>query len=45
MMPGDVSSQYVTALMLIAPHLPGGLHLWLSTPAGVGDRTSRSPRR
>ena len=32
MMPGDVSSQYVTALMLIAPHVPGGLHLWLSTP-------------
>ena len=32
MMPGDVSSQYITALMLIAPHIPGGLHLWLSTP-------------
>ncbi len=32
MMPGDVSSQYVTALMLVAPHVPGGLHLWLSTP-------------
>ena len=31
MMPGDVSSQYVTALMLVAPHIPGGLHLWLST--------------
>ncbi len=30
-MPGDVSSQYVTALMLIAPHLPGGLRLGLST--------------
>ena len=32
MMPGDVSSQYVTALMLIAPYVPGGLHLWLTTP-------------
>jgi 3-phosphoshikimate 1-carboxyvinyltransferase len=30
-MPGDVSSQFVTALMLIAPYIPGGLHLWLST--------------
>ncbi|MEM1334343.1 MAG: 3-phosphoshikimate 1-carboxyvinyltransferase, partial [Actinomycetota bacterium] len=30
-MPGDVSSQYVTALMLIAPLLPGGLRLGLST--------------
>jgi 3-phosphoshikimate 1-carboxyvinyltransferase len=32
MMPGDVSSQYITALMLIGPYVPGGLHLWLSTP-------------
>jgi 3-phosphoshikimate 1-carboxyvinyltransferase len=32
MMPGDVSSQYITALMLIGPYIPGGLHLWLSTP-------------
>jgi 3-phosphoshikimate 1-carboxyvinyltransferase len=31
MMPGDVSSQYVTALMLIAPYIPGGLKLWLSS--------------
>lgn len=31
MMPGGVSSQYVTALMLIAPYVPGGLKLWLST--------------
>lgn len=31
MMPGDVSSQYVTALMLIAPYVPGGLKLWLSS--------------
>ena len=23
-MPGDVSSQYVTAMMLIAPYVPGG---------------------
>ncbi len=30
-MPGDVSSQYVTALMLIAPLVPGGLRLGLST--------------
>jgi 3-phosphoshikimate 1-carboxyvinyltransferase len=28
---GDVSSQYVTALMLIGPYLPGGLHLQLTT--------------
>ncbi len=33
MMPGDVSSQYITALMLIGPYIPGGLHLWLSTPS------------
>jgi len=30
-MPGDVSSQYVTAMMLIAPYVPGGLKLWLSS--------------
>ena len=30
-MPGDVSSQYVTALMLIGPHLGRGLRLGLST--------------
>ncbi|MFT4658600.1 MAG: 3-phosphoshikimate 1-carboxyvinyltransferase [Ilumatobacter sp.] len=30
-MPGDVSSQYVTALMLIAPMIPGGVSLGLST--------------
>jgi 3-phosphoshikimate 1-carboxyvinyltransferase len=29
---GDVSSQYVTALMLIGPALPGGLDLTLTTP-------------
>lgn len=29
---GDVSSQYVTALMLIGPELPGGLDLVLTTP-------------
>jgi 3-phosphoshikimate 1-carboxyvinyltransferase len=29
---GDVSSQYVTALMLIGPVLPGGLDLTLTTP-------------
>ncbi|MDX2380061.1 MAG: 3-phosphoshikimate 1-carboxyvinyltransferase [Acidimicrobiia bacterium] len=30
-MPGDVSSQYVTALMLVAPHVPGGIRLGIST--------------
>lgn len=30
-MPGDVSSQYITAMMLIAPYVPGGLKLWLSS--------------
>jgi 3-phosphoshikimate 1-carboxyvinyltransferase len=30
-MAGDVSSQYVTALMLIGPYLPGGLQLRLTT--------------
>lgn len=29
---GDVSSQYVTAMMLIGPYLPGGLELTLTTP-------------
>jgi 3-phosphoshikimate 1-carboxyvinyltransferase len=29
---GDVSSQYITALMLIAPYLPGGLDIHLTTP-------------
>jgi 3-phosphoshikimate 1-carboxyvinyltransferase len=29
---GDVSSQYITALMLIGPYLPGGLQLDLTTP-------------
>ena len=29
---GDVSSQYLTALMLIGPLLDGGLRLHLSTP-------------
>jgi 3-phosphoshikimate 1-carboxyvinyltransferase len=32
MLPGEVSSQYVTALMLIAPYLPGGITLALTTP-------------
>ena len=31
-LPGDVSSQYLTALMLIGPLLEGGLRLHLSTP-------------
>jgi 3-phosphoshikimate 1-carboxyvinyltransferase len=30
-MPGDVSSQYLSAMMLIGPYVPGGLKLWLST--------------
>ncbi len=30
-LPGDVSSQYVSALMMIAPYLPGGMRLGLST--------------
>ena len=30
-MPGDVSSQYITAMMLIGPYVPGGLKLWLSS--------------
>lgn len=30
-MPGDVSSQYVTALMLIAPYINNGIRLGLST--------------
>lgn len=29
---GDISSQYITALMLIAPYLEGGLTLRLTTP-------------
>lgn len=29
---GDVSSQYVSALMLIGPYLPGGLDLTLTSP-------------
>ncbi len=31
-MRGDVSSQFVTALMLIGPYLPGGLRITLTTP-------------
>lgn len=31
-LPGDVSSQYVSALMMIGPLLPGGLRIALSTP-------------
>ena len=31
-MPGDISSQYITALMLIAPYLGGGLRIELTTP-------------
>lgn len=28
---GDVSSQYITAMMMIGPYVPGGLNLWLSS--------------
>ncbi len=31
-LPGDVSSQYLSALMLIGPLLPGGLQVRLTTP-------------
>ncbi len=31
-MPGDVSSQFISALMLIAPTLPDGLRIELTTP-------------
>lgn len=31
-LPGDVTSQYVTALMLVAPYLTGGLTIELTTP-------------
>jgi len=29
---GDVSSQFITALMLIGPYVPGGLHVTVNTP-------------
>ena len=29
---GDVSSQFLTALMLIGPYVPGGLHIGITTP-------------
>ncbi len=29
---GDISSQFLTALMLIGPYVPGGLHITISTP-------------
>ncbi len=31
-MPGDTSSQFLTALMLIGPYIPGGLHVTITTP-------------
>ncbi|MFN8022291.1 MAG: 3-phosphoshikimate 1-carboxyvinyltransferase [Acidimicrobiales bacterium] len=34
---GDVSSQYITALMLIGPYLPGGLRIELTTPLVSGS--------
>jgi 3-phosphoshikimate 1-carboxyvinyltransferase len=30
--PGDVSSQFLTALMLIGPYVPGGLRISITTP-------------
>ena len=30
--PGDISSQFLTALMLIGPYLPGGLSVRITTP-------------
>ncbi len=30
--PGDISSQFITALMLIGPYLPGGLSVRITTP-------------
>ena len=32
LLPGDVSSQYISALMLIGPYLPDGLDLHVTTP-------------
>ncbi|MEO8264662.1 MAG: 3-phosphoshikimate 1-carboxyvinyltransferase [Ilumatobacteraceae bacterium] len=29
---GDISSQFLTALMLIGPYIPGGLHITITTP-------------
>ena len=29
---GDISSQFLTALMLIGPYVPGGLHITITTP-------------
>ena len=29
---GDISSQFLTALMLIGPYVPGGLHVTITTP-------------
>ena len=29
---GDISSQFITALMLIGPHVPGGLRIGITTP-------------
>ena len=30
-MPGDISSQYVSALMMIGPYVSGGVKMWLSS--------------
>ena len=39
-LPGDVSSQFVSGLLLAGACLPGGLRVELSTDAGVPARTS-----
>ena len=39
-LPGDVSSQFVSGLLLAGACLPGGLRVELSTDAGVAARTS-----
>ena len=48
-MPGDVSSQFLTALMLVAPYFTGGLRLVLSTElhrwGRASTRSSRCPAR
>ena len=41
---GDVSSQFITALMLVGPVLDGGVRIELTTPS-CPARTSPSPPR
>ena len=44
-MPGDVSSQFVTALMLVAPATAAGIEIELTTPLGVAPVPRASRRR